>query len=93
MKHIRKDGTFVYYYAVSRITGESHGLRFSRGAVSSFRGIEANPEAIPVVDTENLPIGPDDASGTIYDAIAEVVQEHPEVTDLLSGRRTLDQVL
>lgn len=93
MKYIREDRTFIYYYAVSKLTGESHGLRFSRGTVACFRGLDHNPEALPIGYIHNLPIDPDDDLGTLYDAIMEVIGEHAEVSDLLSGRATLDQVM
>jgi hypothetical protein len=93
MKHTRNDQAFVYYYSVSRLTGESRGLRFSRGTVASFRGQSPNPETIPVDSVTNLPIAPDDATGNIYDAIAEVIEQHPEVADLMSGRITIAEVV
>lgn len=92
MRHIRNDRTFVYYYAISPITGESHGLRFSRGNVASVRGMGATPEALPVGPIYNLPILPDDVTETVYDAVAEVVDQHPEVTDLLAGRKTIQEI-
>jgi hypothetical protein len=93
MKHVRADQTFVYYYVISRTTGDSRGLRFSQGTVAPFRGREDDPELIGVGQVWNLPVGPDDPSGDLYDMIAEVVQDHPEVTDLLSGRMRFDQVV
>ena len=92
MKHIRNDRTFVYFYTVSPLSGESHGLRFSRGNVASVRGINPNPEALPVGPIYNLPVAPDDTTETIYDAVGEVVDEHPEVIDLLAGRKTIEDV-
>ena len=89
MRHTRKDRTFVYYYSVSAMTGETHGVRFSRGTVTSFRGHDPNPEKLPVGRIWNLPVGPDDATGELYDAIAEVIEIHPEVADLLTGREIL----
>src|SRR6202040_1635221 len=56
LKHVRPDRTFVYYYAISRLTGESHGLRFSRGTVASFRAQDPNPETLPVGQIYNLPV-------------------------------------
>jgi len=93
VKHIRKDRTFVYYYAISPHTGESRGLRFSRGAVSSFRGLGKNPETLPSGDIRNLPVDPDGDLGTLYDAIAETIAEHSAVSNLLACRTTLDQVI
>jgi hypothetical protein len=92
VKHIRADGTFLYYFAISSITGESRGLRFSRGNVASIRGTNPNPEALLVGPIYNLPIPPDDVTETIYDAVAEVVDQHPEVTDLLTGRKTIQEI-
>ena len=93
MKHVRKDQTFVYYYTISRITGESHGLRFSRRDVASFRAIDDNPESIPVGDVLDLPVDPDGDLGSLHDAIGEVVEAHPEVADLLAGRKTIEDVI
>jgi hypothetical protein len=93
VKYVGKDHTFVYYYAISPHTGESHGLRFSKGAVSSFRGLGKNPETLPSGDILNLPVDPDGDLGTLHDAIAEIIAEHPEVSDLLARRTTLDQVI
>jgi hypothetical protein len=41
----------------------------------------------------NLPVGPDDPTGDLYDAIASVVDQHPEVTDILAGRIGFEQAL
>ena len=92
MRHFREDHTFVYYYSVSRITGDSAGLRFSRGTVASIRGRGLDPEMFTVGTIHNLPVGPDEATGELYDAIGEVVDTHPEVTDMLSGRTPVSTV-
>jgi hypothetical protein len=93
MKYVRADHAFVYYYAISPLTGESHGLRFSRVSVASIRGVNPNPEGLNVGPIYNLPVLPDEATETIYEAIGEVIDEHPEVSDLLAGRTILEQVI
>jgi hypothetical protein len=93
MKHVRTNQTFVYYHAILRAIGEFRGLRFARGTVACFRGQQDNPELIAVGPIYNLPVGLDQATGDLYDTVAGVVRDHPEVTDLLSGRMRFDQVI
>lgn len=92
MKHIRDDHAFVYYLGTSP-SGKYHGLRFSRGNVASLTGTDSNPELLTVGPIHNLPLLQDDITESIFEALGYVADEHPEVTDLLYGRMTLDQVI
>ena len=93
MKHVRADQTFVYYYAVVWGSGELFGLRFSRRTVGIIRGRDDNPEELPVGGIVTLPIGPDDPEGELYEAVQAVIEDHPEVADLLYQRKTLEEVV
>jgi hypothetical protein len=89
VKQVRRDKTFVYFYAIA-VNGESRGLRFSRGTVATIRGRGDDPEQFESGKVHNLPVNPDDPTGDLYDSIAAVIDQHPEVADLLAKRTSLD---
>lgn len=89
---IGPDFGFVYFLPAKSSRGL--GLRFSTSEVAVIQGQGDDPSAYQATEFHQLPVHADDPTGDLFDAIQEVIYNHPEVADLLGGKisiRTLER--